>query len=434
MASVTFSPGAADVSNNFISWQDRDPPVGLVDASILSSDTDPRYCQRVRLWRSIRNDKIYINFKRTVPDGTSAFDSGDDLNDDWLVYSSALTITAPNGTLVCAGPSAATNASQDTGEVYGWVTDATEINTWATAYAALPDTDKADVTIKLDDGASSAPLDAAGALTGALAGSIAGAASLSGLKPLDAAGTLTGGLAGSLDGAASLGPINPLNSAGALTGGLAGSIAGDASLSSLPLDAAGTLDGGLAGSIGGDANLYTPPSPPSAMRQWLVALLLPWDLLGGRWATALAVAEIHQGLVDAGYEAASEWSPATCRDATLPEWARILTVPRRSGETTPAWRRRIVHWRDEPVGTSGWVRDEVQRATGDDPPRVIEFPRDALRIGYSRVGSARISHGGPSLTVGVEPADRTAVEAVLEAGVPPDVGINYVTPNVFDDI
>ena len=375
---------------------------------------------------------MYIGNVRFTPDSGSPFGSGDDFSSDWEASAEAVVISAANGDLTIRGPEHTDTITSDDLEPYSWEPEAFADNAaaWVTSFLALNDTQKAAVSFTFDDGASSAPLDAAGALTGALAGSIAGAASLSGLKPLDAAGTLTGGLAGSLDGAASLGLINPLNSAGTLTGGLAGSIAGDASLSLLPLDAAGTLDGGLAGSIGGDANLYTPPSPPSAMRQWLVALLLPWDLLGGRWATALAVAEIHQGLVDAGYEAAAEWSPATCRDATLPEWARILTVPRRSGETTAAWRRRIVHWRDEPVGESGWVADEVQHVTGDDPLKVLEFPRDSGRWGYGMWGTGRWGVG-PVLVVGVDPSMRADVAAVLEKGVPPHVGISYLAPDVF---
>ena len=57
----------------------------------------------------------------------------------------------------------------------------------------------------------------------------------------------------------------------------------------------------------------------------------------------------------------------------------------------------------------------------------------SLVVGHGRVGFKRIG-AGPSLTVGVDPTMREALAAVLEAGVPPDVGINYLSPAVFDAI
>lgn len=167
------------------------------------------------------------------------------------------------------------------------------------------------------------------------------------------------------------------------------------------------------------------------MRDWLLALLLPWDLLDRRWSAALAIAEIHQGLVDAGYEAASEWSPATCRDATLVTWGRFLRLPRRRGEATAVWRRRLVEWRDEPVGESGWVRSETRRVTGRE--RVIEFPREGFRLGFSRLGEERIG-SGPAVTVGVADTERTELAAALEPGVPPRVSLNYLPLDVFDAV
>ena len=78
------------------------------------------------------------------------------------------------------------------------------------------------------------------------------------------------------------------------------------------------------------------------------------------------------------------------------------------------------------------MRDEVERITGDDPPRVIEFPREGFAFGRSSFpGRFGV---GPVLTVGVDPADKEAVEAVLEPGVSPRVGIAYIEPDVFDDI
>ena len=277
------------------------------------------------------------------------------------------------------------------------------------------------------------PLDAAGTLAGALAGSLSGAASLASQTPLNAAGTLDGGLAGSLSGAASIGLTPALNAAGTLDGGLAGSVSGAASLGPVPLDAAGTLTGGLTGSLQADADVVDPPDPPTAMESWLRSLLLPWDELTGRWATALALADTFQGLIDAAEQARHEWSPVTCRTAALPAWGRTFTRPRREGESTADYRRRLALWRDEPVGESGWVRDTIERITGDDPPRVFEFPRDGLVVGQGRVGVKRIG-AGPSLTVGVDSTMREAVAAVLEAGVPPDVGITYLEPSVFDTL
>ena len=104
-----------------------------------------------------------------------------------------------------------------------------------------------------------------------------------------------------------------------------------------------------------------------------------------------------------------------------------------TGETATEYRERVANRKREPVGTSGWVRDEVQRITGDDPPRVIELPREGLRLGYSPLGTSRLG-AGPSLTIGVAPEYLEEVKAVLEKGVSPRVGINYVSIAVFDSI
>ena len=487
MASVSFSPGAAGSTTNFLQWESRNPPVGLVDASVLSDDSNPRYIQRVRFWRANRVDKLYLNAVSEVPDGSAAFDPGDDLNEEWEAYSAALVIRAGGMTWSFAGPAAPLNAARDLTEPYGWRTDTQELNDFIAEYEALTEAQRDATSITLNDGEGQNPLDAAGTLDGGLAGSIEGAASLLSQTPLDAAGGLAGGLAGSLDGAASLLSPTPLDAAGTLDGGLAGTLSGAASLlsqtpldaagtldgelagslagaasiltlpliaagtldgglagtldgvaslSPLPLDAAGTLTGGLAGSLEADAELFTPPAPPTAMERWLRSLLLPWDELTGRWATALALADTFQGLIDAAEQARHEWSPVTCRTATLPAWGRVLGRPRRAGESTADYRRRLALWRREAVGTSGWVLDEVQRITGEATPRVIEFPREGFVFGESSFGAddgARFGIG-PSLIVGVEPTDRAAVEAALEGGVPPDVAIDYLSTDVFDAI
>ena len=64
---------------------------------------------------------------------------------------------------------------------------------------------------------------------------------------------------------------------------------------------------------------------------------------------------------------------------------------------------------------------------------MLEFPRDGLVVGQGRVGVKRIG-AGPSLTVGVDSTMREALAVVLEPGVPPDVGINYLSPDVFDTL
>ena len=277
------------------------------------------------------------------------------------------------------------------------------------------------------------PINAAGTLDGGLAGSLSGFASLSALSTLDAAGTLDGGLAGSLAGAASLGLAPPLDAAGTLDGGLDGSVSGAASLGPVPLDAAGTLTGGLIGSLEADADVVDPPDPTTAMKAYLLRLRLPWSDIERRWGITCAIADVMQKPVDSAGVALRELWPATCRPETLAMWGAVLGLPQRAGETAAEWRRRLVRWRSEPVGTSGWILDEAKRITGVDPPRVIEFPRQGMRLGYDRLGSARLG-GGPSLTVGVAPADRAELAAALEAGVPPDVGINYLEPAVFDAI
>ena len=430
MAFVTFSPGAAFVpgasGNDYIQWEDRTGPVGLVDASVLSGDTSSKYVQRIRFWRANRVDKIYLNVESSTPDGTNAFDAGDELNEQWESYSAALVISAGGTTWTFAGPANTQNSDRDSGEPYGWVTSNAVVDAFITAYEAKTDAEKAATTITLNDG------NAIGTLNGGLAGSLSGVASLASLDPHNAAGTLAGGLSGSLSGAASIQITPPLNAAGTLNGGLAGSVSGAASLSPVPLSAAGTLDGGLVGSLETDAELYTAPPPPNPMRLWLERLRLPWENLPERWKLTTFQTDLAQRLVDESSLALREWSPLTCRPQTLHTWGETLRRPQRDGETVDAYRVRLLTYRNEPVGQSGWVRDEVERVTGEDPPRVIEFPRDGFAFGFDsfpgRFGT------GPSLTVGVEPAGRPDVEAVLTPGVPPKVEITYLEPATFDEI
>ena len=402
MAFVTFSPGAASSTTSYIGWDDRTAPVGLVDASVLSGDTSSKYVQRIRFWRALRDDKIYLNAESSTPDGTHAFDGGDDLNDKWESYSAALVIRAGGTTWTFAGPGNSANDTQDTLEAYGWRTTSTAVNAFITAYEALTAVQRAATSITLDDG------------------------------DRDAAGTLDGGLAGSLSGAASVQHAPLAGAAGTLAGGLAGSVSGAASLSPLPIDAAGTLDGGLAGSLEANAELYTVPPPPNPMRLWLERLRLPWENLPERWKLTTFQTDLAQRLVDESSLALREWSPLTCRPQTLQTWGETLRRPQRDGETVDAYRVRLLTYRNEPVGQSGWVRDEVERVTGEDPPKVIEFPREGFAFGIDSF-PARFG-AGPSLTVGVEPAGRPDVEEVLQPGVPPKVSIAYLEPATFDEI
>lgn len=167
------------------------------------------------------------------------------------------------------------------------------------------------------------------------------------------------------------------------------------------------------------------------MIKWLKALYLPWDLLPGRWAMARAIVTIMQRVVDAAHLAAGEWSPLSARPRGLTTWGRVLGLPRRPGESLEAHRGRCARWRSEPVGTSGWVRDEVERITGQ--PRVIEFPRDGLRCGHSRCGHARVGQG-PNLVIGAADEHRAEVEAMVDRGIPPDAGVRVHDPTVFDAI
>ena len=444
-----------------IRWQDETD--GLADVVSLSIGQGTT----VILTRfQINGDqgRVIVQTVNTLSDTGSG--SGPSLSDAWERQLNAVRVQAAGLTeLTIGGPLVTGNDLTDTTEPYVWepADNITYIageglEEWVAAFKAayvLDSTLRATLTLSDQAAPVIMPLDAAGTLVGGLAGSVSGAASLSPL-PIDAAGTLDGGLAGSLEadaslglaasidaagtlvgglvgslaGAASTGSAPPLSAAGTLDAGLKGSLAGAASLSPLPLDAAGMLTGGLVGSLEADAQLYTPPAPPSRMKLWLIALLLPWDELSERWATACAIAIAFDGMIAAGTAASHEWSPVTCRSTTLTTWGRILQRPRRDGETVAAHRLRLATWRSEPVGTSGWVRDEVARVTGTE--RVIEFPREGFIGGYSSLPS-RFGIG-PVFAIGAPAAQRADLETVLEPGIESTCGIQYINPDVFDVI
>lgn len=165
------------------------------------------------------------------------------------------------------------------------------------------------------------------------------------------------------------------------------------------------------------------------MRRWLESLRLPWANLVRRWALTLTTVDLVARLIDSASVAVREWWPNTCRPSTLIEWGRTLTRPRRTGETETAYRRRLATWRREPVGTRGWVADEVERITGT--PRVIDFPHDGLQVGRGQVGRHRVGRG-PQVIIGAAPEHRTEIDEMVARGVPYDAGVKVVPPDTFD--
>ena len=154
------------IATGDVSWQDRDPPVGVADVSGLSSDSDPRYILRLRLWRDGRSAPLQLTITRDTPDGTNAFDRGDDLNTDWEGSAVALTLSAPNGDLVIVGPQHPSAAVGDDEEPYAWAgADNAALDAWVTAYVALGATDRALFSFTLDDdtGSTAHRVDAGGA-------------------------------------------------------------------------------------------------------------------------------------------------------------------------------------------------------------------------------------------------------------------------------
>lgn len=163
--------------------------------------------------------------------------------------------------------------------------------------------------------------------------------------------------------------------------------------------------------------------------RWLRSLRIPWANLPRRWAFAEAAAKLADRIVRSCGLAVLEWWPLTCRPSTVSIWGRILKRPRRTGESADDWRESLHAWRTDPVGTRGWMLDEVQRITGAQ--RVLEFPHDGGRCGFARCGHFR-SGDGPLLVVGA-PADRhSAVLAALEPTMPNDAAIRMYEPAVFD--
>ena len=204
MAAVTITLGApTTLTADFVQWQNRDAPVGLGDVSALSSGTGPRYMQRFRLYRAARSitGEFYLNFKGSVPDGTNAFDSGDDLSDAWEQHTAAVTLVAPNGTLTVGGPDSAGSSARDTVEPYFWsppeASDfAANISPWITNYLAQSDADEALLTITLDGGVAPnrLALDAAPSTMGAMTSSTATVTIFDSKLALDAAPSTMGAM------------------------------------------------------------------------------------------------------------------------------------------------------------------------------------------------------------------------------------------------
>ena len=147
--------------------------------------------------------------------------------------------------------------------------------------------------------------------------------------------------------------------------------------------------------------------------KWLRLVGLPWSNIARRWKIAEAQGRVMQRLVTAGGHAMREWWPLTARPLDSQRGAGQYGARSAPARAATEYRERVANRKREPVGTSGWVRDEVQRITGDDPPRVIELPREGLRLGYSPLGTSRLG-AGPSLTIGVAPEHLEEVKAFLK--------------------
>ena len=147
------------IATDHLTWQNRDAPVGLLDASGLSSDSDPRYILRFRLWRDARDTgQLYLNAVRFAPDGFSGFDSGDDLTDTWEASATAIRLSAPNGDFISVGPNHPDATSTDDSEPYQWnPASVTDLNAWITGFLALSSGDQALLTFTLDDGTTVVP-------------------------------------------------------------------------------------------------------------------------------------------------------------------------------------------------------------------------------------------------------------------------------------
>ena len=201
MADVTITLGApATIAATYVQWENRDPPVGLGEVSALSSDADPRYIQRVRIWRSDRaGGYMYVNAKRTTPDGSNAFSSGDNFNDDWAVNPGALVFTAPNGVLTVDGPNAPGSRVADANEPYSWSPPEpfADIETWINAYIALNATDQSMLTLRLADLDAFLALDAAPSTMGAMTSSAATVTIVDAHLALDAAPSTMGAMTSS---------------------------------------------------------------------------------------------------------------------------------------------------------------------------------------------------------------------------------------------
>ena len=157
---------------------------------------------------------------------------------------------------------------------------------------------------------------------------------------------------------------------------------------------------------------------------------LPWTNLPRRWSICIAIADVVDRVITSAGLALKEWTPLRCRPATLAAvWAAVIRRPQRDGESIDDYRGRLAAWRNEPVGTRGWVRAEVERQTGAQ--RVIDFPRESLRVGYSRVGQSRVGEG-PTLVIGAAEAQQEALRAKLARELAPDIELNIVDVATYD--
>ena len=300
MASVTaVLPLHSEFQTNRIRWQDG--ANGLIDASDLRADAGTAWFVRFQLSGNGQDSSNNIVI-RTVetPDGSLGSSAGPHLSDAAEQYVSFATLSVPGMTdLVLAGPDHPDVATRDSSEPYQWV-PGDDYDTGAITYLYSVNDQLAGLAAWVED------------FKGVYAADNTVRATL----------VLDDGVSGT--------PTTPEQLAGLVTAGEP-VVSGNAVVVN-PVLLAGLVTAGEP-AVTGDATIASLVTAPSAMKLWLIALLLPWDELSERWATACAIAIAFDGLIAAGTAASHEWSPVTCRSTTLPTWGRTLPAP--------ATRRRV---------------------------------------------------------------------------------------------
>ena len=337
MASVSaVLPLHSEFQTDRLRWQDTAD--GVIDVSLLRADAGTAHVVRFQLsgnGADVANGAVI----RTVvlPDGSSGTSGGPHLSDAAETYVSFATISVPGMTdLVLAGPNNANVGTQDATEPYQWVPGSDYTNGAITYNLLAAPHPSAGLAGWVGDFLTTFAADNTVRATLVLSDGVAGA------TPEQLAGLVTAGEP-VVSGNAVV--VNPVLLSGLVTAGEP--------------------------AVSGNATIAAPAAPAdTAMWAWVRSLHIPWIdnlSLPNRRLLAKGFADVMQHVVDDANAALQELWPATCSPAMLAVWGEVFTRPRRDGETAAEWRQRLVTWRAEPVGTSGWVRDEVERITGDDP-------------------------------------------------------------------